>query len=103
VARAPQAVGHAHVALALLDIEALERDHHGLTALQTLGDGRVEQLTRAGLDLVIGNAAGEQRPDLGQRERDPALLQDALQKQIRRRRGGADDQQQAAGGVAHPV
>ena len=68
MARAPVRRGHADVALALLGAQPLEGDDDGVTGGEALAGGRVDELRRLRAELLVGDAALDQRADLAERE-----------------------------------
>ena len=92
MARALQRGGHAHERLALRGVEALDGEHDRLAVLQALGDGGAQQLLARSSSSSLGDAPGEQRCDLREREQRCAVLDQAVEeaRRARRRRAGDD-------------
>ena len=103
VSWAPQAMREAHVAFALLSIEALEWENDGLPSLQPLENGACEQFADPLLDLGLRDSTGKQRSHPSRCERGTTLLDDSLGEPGRLRCLGADDDKQAPGRVAQPM
>ena len=101
--RAAELGGHAHERLTLVGVEAVGGERDGLPACQALVDGRVQKLLRTRVQLLGGNASGEQLANPGERELHGAILDDPLQKAFGLSTGGADDDQQAARRIAQPL
>ena len=103
VARAPDARGHAHEALAVLGLDAVDPDDDARVLLQALEDGGVEQLRGALLGLLLRDAAGEQRANAGEREHGAAVLEGAADEAVALLGRPGDDDDEAARRVAHAV
>ena len=59
MAWALQCGGHAHEQLALLGLQGVRSENHGLLRLQALCDRRLQKLLGARLDLLGGDPSGE--------------------------------------------
>src|SRR3954452_1333165 len=90
-------------ALALLGVEPLRRDHHGLPRLEALQGGLLEELVGRVVDLVLGHAALEQPVHLVEREHGGLGLDQALDEAVARLLRRGDHHQHASGRVAEQV
>src|SRR3954468_23490367 len=100
----------AHVGLALVGIKRLGHEQHGVTRLDPLCDRVVEQLPPPVFELLLGNAALEQRAHLVQREQRALLLDHPIDEGIGLIRRGRHDHNEAPrrvhqllGRLQHPV
>ena len=99
MSRAPKVMREPHVPFALKGVETLERQNDALFRLQPLEYGAGEQFTAAFLNLVLRDAAGEQRPHPTRCERRAAVLHNSLGEPRGLRRLCADDDEEATGQV----
>ena len=103
MARALERGGGADERLPLGRLETVGPQHDRLAVLQALEHGGGEQLASPRLQLLGGDASGQQRPNLIERQQRGPVLDQALEKAVALGPRGRGDDQQAPGRVAQAI